>query len=79
MVPHPYGPCALYPAAPCRAHVRTKEAPKAVGKPAVAAKAWITRDENSNNPVGKLSDPRYRKLLIYVPLAIPPLGTTTEK
>ena len=38
--------------------------------------AWITRDENSNNPVGKLSDPRNRKILIYLALAIPPLGTT---
>jgi hypothetical protein len=50
-----------------------------LASPAVAAKAWITRDENSNNAVRKLSDPRHRKILIYLALAIPPLGTTTEK
>jgi hypothetical protein len=68
----PYEPYARF--------VRTREyvaAPTrpAVSKPALADKTWITRDENSNDPVGKLSDPRNRKILIHLALAIPPLGT----
>ena len=41
--------------------------------------AWITRDENSNKSVGGLSDPRNRKVLICLLIAIPPLGTTRKK
>ena len=37
---------------------------------------WIIRDENSNNSVEESSDPRKRKILIYLTLEIPPLGTT---